>query len=136
VPGLPPIVQSPFAPGNQYVILNVSILNLLNQDIFFNGTDSLHERIVKAGNQYLVLEYSGKVGDRTETGLASYSTPSGTSDWWGVALNTPSFDLMAANQSIDGSMYFRIGPQFAPKTLICKSAPTNVPLFVVDLTRH
>jgi len=129
VQGLP---ESAF--GVQLVILNVSIHNLVNRDLFFNGTDSLHARLVKAVSQYLVLEYGGKVPQGTETGLAYPRTPSGDFDWWGVALKVSSFDWLGANQSINGSMYFRIGPGLAPKELICKSVPETKPVFAVDLT--
>jgi hypothetical protein len=121
--------------GAQFVIINATIHNLVNRDLFFNGTDDFHARIVEAVSKYLTLEYSGKIGQQTETGLASNLTPSGNFDWWGVALTVSSFDWIGANQSIKGSMYFRIGPGLAPKELICKSVPETKPLFVVDLTK-
>lgn len=132
VQGLP---ESPFGVEVQLVILNVSIHNLVNRGLFFNGTDDFHARLVKAVSQYLVLEYGGKVGQGTDTGLASYLMPSGDIDWWGVALNVSSFDWLGANQSINGSMYFRIGPGLAPEELICKSMLETKPIFAVDLTQ-
>lgn len=131
VQGLP---GQPF--GVQLVILNVTIHNLVNRDLFFNGTDDLHTRLVKAMSEYLLLEYSGKVGQDIETGGTSPRTPTGDFDWWGVALNVSSFDWLGANQSINGSMYFTIGglADLAPKELICQSVGETKPVFALDLT--
>jgi hypothetical protein len=73
------------------------------------------------------LEYGGKVGKNIETGLTIPKIPSGEFDWWGVALNVSSVDWLGANQSINGSIYFRIGPGLAPKELICKSVVKQIP---------
>ena len=80
------------------------------------------------------MDYGGKVGKNIETGSTSPMIPSGKFDWWGIALNASSLDWLGTNQSINSSMYFRIGPGLAPKELICKSVGETKPNFDVDLS--
>lgn len=128
-----------YPSGLQWVILNVSIHNLVNKDIFFNQTGDLQTELSKASSKYLFLELDGEhtfgIGGESIAGGASYpSTPNGDTNWWGIALDASSFTELRANQQVDGFMYFRKDQGLVPKELICKSVFETKPIFAVDLT--
>jgi hypothetical protein len=120
--------------GGQFLILNVSIHNLVDRDLLFNDSIDFHSQLVEATNKYLVLQYSRKVGQVSDMGLTNPKIPSGQFDWWGIALNVSSLNSLGPNQSINGSMYFTTGQDFTPEKLICKSSTQTKPLFEVNLT--
>jgi hypothetical protein len=124
--------------GLQWVILNVSIHNLVNKDIFFNQTGDLQTKLSKASSKYLFLELDGEhtfgIGGAISAGGASYPrTPNEDTNWWGVALDVSSFTELRANQRVDGFMYFLKDQGLIPKELICKSHFETKPIFAVDL---
>jgi hypothetical protein len=86
VQGLP----LPSAPsGMQWVILNISIQNLENKDIFFNQTSDLQTELSKASSKYLFLEFKEVhtfgIGGESTVGGASYPrTPTGDTNWWEI----------------------------------------------------
>ena len=136
VQGLP----LPSAPsGMQWVILNVSIQNLENKDIFFNQTGNLQTELSKASSKYLFLEFKevhtfGIGGESTGGGASYPRTPTGDTNWWGITIDASSFTELRANQRVDGFMYFLQNQGLVPGELICRSITETKPIFAVDLT--
>jgi len=135
VQGLPlPSVPS----GMQWVVLNVSIQNLMNKDIFFNQTGNLQTELSKASSKYLFLEFkevhSFGIGGESTGGGASYPrTPTGDTNWWGITIDNSSFTELRANQRVDGFMYFLKNQGLVSGELICQSLGETKPIFAVDL---
>jgi hypothetical protein len=111
----------------QYVVFNVSIINLENQEVNFTQRD-VEKQLSQATSKNLYLDLVASHGG----GSSSPRIPDGYSDWWGVALSKP-LTHMKANERVDGFMVFTKDPGLVPKQLVCKSIFETKPLFVVQL---
>ena len=125
--GLPNLSLPTFPFGLQYVVFNVSVVNLENQGVNFNQSD-VEKQLSQATSKYIYLELEASNGG----GGSFPRIPNGDIDWWGVALSEP-LTHMDANERVDGFMYFMKDPGLVPRQLVCKSIFETKPLFVVHL---
>lgn len=124
---------------NKYVIITVSIHNIIAQEINFDQDSEFRDRFVHALKTFKIVLDCGPENTEVESvsGQAN-AEDGGYSLNWGLGINipyAPRVKELSPSQVIYGNLYFVINQNQTANSIICKQDNAAKPLFTVILER-